>query len=111
MENYEFHTNFKALGDKVIAKMVDGFGFKKTAGGIIHREEDASIDAIKSRWFEITHCGPEQKDVRVGEFVLVAHGRWTPGFRIDKLVDEKYYMLDNKEMLAVSDELPKELEK
>lgn len=100
----------KPIHDKVLAKMIDGFGEKKTAGGLIIQEKDGTADAIRPRWFEVVYVGPEQKDVNPGEYVLVAHGRWSRGVNIDPADDYKLYFLDNDEMLAVSDELPNEVQ-
>jgi co-chaperonin GroES (HSP10) len=100
----------KPIHDKVLAKMIDGFGEKKTAGGLIIQEKDGTADAIRPRWFEVVYVGPEQKDVNPGEYVLVAHGRWSRGVTIDPADDYKLYFLDNDEMLAVSDELPNEVQ-
>ena len=60
--------------------------------------------------FEVVYVGPEQKDVNPGEYVLVAHGRWSRGVTIDPADDYKLYFLDNDEMLAVSDDLPNEVQ-
>jgi len=100
----------KPIHDKVLSKMIDGFGEKKTAGGLIIQEKDGTADAIRPRWFEVVYVGPEQKDVNPGEYVLVAHGRWSRGVTIDPADDYKLYFLDNDEMLAVSDELPNEVQ-
>lgn len=99
-------SDFKALGDKIIATMHDGFGEKETEGGIIIQEKDGDEKSIRSRWFKVTHVGPDQHDVAVGEYVYVEHGRWTRGFKIDKTVETKYYMLDNEKVLASSSEDP-----
>ena len=94
------------LHDKVLAKMVDGFGQKKTAGGLIITENDGTSEAIRPRWFEVMYTGPEQKDVAPGDYVLVAHGRWSRGVTVNPEDDYKLYFLDNDEIMGVSDELP-----
>lgn len=96
----------RPLHDKVLAKMIDGFGSRKTAGGIIVVENDGTSEAIRPRWFQAEFVGPEQKDVKPGDYVLVAHGRWSRGVTIDQNVEDKLYFLDNSEMLAISDTLP-----
>lgn len=103
-------TDIKPIRDKVLARMIDGFGEKKTAGGVIIQERDGTADAIRPRWFEVKHVGPEQKDVAPGDYVLVAHGRWSRGVKIDPADDYKLYFLDNDEMLIVSDEMPSEVQ-
>lgn len=99
----------KPIHDKVLAKMIDGFGEKKTASGLIIQEKDGTAESIRPRWFEVKYVGPEQKDVAPGEYVLVAHGRWSRGINIDPSDEYKLYFLDNEEILAASDELPKDI--
>jgi len=96
----------KPIHDKVLAKMIDGFGDKKTAGGVIVVEKDGTTEAIRPRWFEVMFTGPKQKDVNPGDYVLVAHGRWSRGVDFE---GDKVYFLDNDEMLAVTNELPSEV--
>lgn len=100
----------KPIHDKVLAKMIDGFGEKKTAGGLIIQEKDGTADSIRPRWFEVMYVGDDQEDVKPGDYVLVAHGRWSRGVTLDPSDDYKLYFLDNDEMLAVSDELPNEVQ-
>jgi hypothetical protein len=95
----------RAVGDKILATMIDGYDFKTTKGGVILQEKDATSEAIRPRWFEVTHVGPEQSDVKAGEYVLVHHGRWTRGIALEGHED-KIYMLDPEYLLATSDEMP-----
>lgn len=97
--------NITAIGDKVLATMVDGFGEKVTKGGVILQEKDATSEAIRPRWFHVTHVGPDQEDVKVGDYVLVYHGRWTRGITLSGY-DTKIYMLDPEYLMATSDKMP-----
>lgn len=99
-------ASFKAIGDKVIGRMVDGFGKKKTSGGIIIDEKDGDEKSIRPRWFKVTHVGPANNDFKVDEYILVEHGRWTRGFRTHVDDEFKSYMIDLENIMAVSDELP-----
>lgn len=94
-----------ALGNKVLGTMVDGFDLKTTKGGVIIKETDATAEAIRPRWFEVTHIGPDSTDVAVGNFVLVAHGRWTRGIDFAG-VEGLLYRIDEEEILGVSETLP-----
>lgn len=94
------------INDKVIGKSVDDYGIKTTAGGLIINEKDGATESIRPRWFEITHVGPNNKDVSTGDFVLVAHGRWSRAFTINVDDDTKYFHLDSDEILIKSDEKP-----
>jgi hypothetical protein len=54
--------------------------------------------------------GPEQNDVRVGEWVCVAHGRWTRGIEIeDENGKQTLRRVDPKDILMESDEEPKDV--
>ena len=97
----------QAVGDKILATMIDGYDFKTTKGGVILQEKDATSEAIRPRWFEVTHVGPEQKDVKAGEYVLVYHGRWTRGIDVDEGNGENTLrMVEAESILAMSDEKP-----
>lgn len=100
-------SKFKAIGEKVFARMADGYGEKETDGGIIINEKDGDIKSIRPRWFEITHVGPEYPHLKVGEFVFVEHGRWSRGFKDPEFPTKgKLHMLDNEKIIAVCDTLP-----
>jgi hypothetical protein len=50
--------------------------------------------------------GQEQKDVQVGQWILVAHGRWTRGIDIDdKQLDHKRTIrkIDPNDILLIAD--------
>jgi co-chaperonin GroES (HSP10) len=98
-------TEIKAFGDKVLAIMVDNpSGFKKTKSGIILKDEDMTASAVRPRWFKIYSTGEKIDWVVEGQYVLVAHGRWSNGVKVND--DLKIYLLDNEEMLMVSDTKP-----
>jgi co-chaperonin GroES (HSP10) len=53
------------------------FEEQKTASGIVILSDDGKAHGVKPRWCKVWAVGPEQKDVKVGEWILVEHGRWT----------------------------------
>jgi len=61
--------------------IVNNMEFKEriTTGGIILRNDNGTSLGIRPRWGQVYAVGPEQSEVKVGEWVLVAHGRWTRG--------------------------------
>ena len=75
-----------AIKDHVIVADMD-FGERVTKGGIIKLEDDGKDEGIRPRWGRVYSVGPEQKDVKIGEWVLVKHGRWTRG--VDIIKNEK----------------------
>lgn len=58
------------------------FGEETSKGGIIIQSLDGKSEGIKHRWGRVWAIGPEQKDVKVGEWILLEHGRWTRGVTV-----------------------------
>ena len=101
--------DIRPLGDKVIARLIDEYGERVTHGGVILSDKDGTTEAIRPRWFLVTHTGPEQEDVTVGQYVLVEQGRWTRGLDVEGTHRKSDYLfrLDTEGILAVSDDEPK----
>ena len=99
--------SIKATANKILAEMIDKPGEEKTtAGGLILKEKDATEAAVRPRWFKVYSVGSEIDWIKEGEYVMVAHGRWSNGLKIDE--DLKLYLIDNDECLAVNDTNPME---
>lgn len=83
------------------------FGEQKTSSGIIVTSDNGKTHGIHPRWAKVFMVGPNQKDVNVGQWVLLEHGRWTRGITLENgTVVRK---VDIKSMIAVSDEKPADL--
>jgi co-chaperonin GroES (HSP10) len=83
------------------------FGETKTKGGIILTDDDGSESGIHPRWGKVYAIGDQQEDVKVGEWVMVSHGRWSRGFKIKKKgVELEVRMIDENDILLVSDDEP-----
>lgn len=99
-------TNLIPLHDSIIVTDMN-FGSRSLSSGIIMLGDDAKTDGIRPRWAMVFAVGPDQKDVKPGQWVLVDHGRWTRGSIIvmhdTELVIRK---IDTKAILLVSDEPP-----
>lgn len=99
-------TNLIPLHDSIIVTDMN-FGSRALNSGIIMLGDDAKTDGIRPRWAMVFAVGPDQKDVKPGQWVLVDHGRWTRGSIIvmhdTELVIRK---IDTKAILLVSDEPP-----
>lgn len=99
--------NLTPLTDKIIGRMLDAIGNeRRTKGGLVLTEKNLGEEAIRPRWFEVTHVGPDQKDVTAGNYVLVPHGRWSRGldFYGTNREEDKLFLLDNDAIMMVSDE-------
>ena len=98
--------NVKAFGDRILGVMIDrpDGEYKATKSGLLIAEKDASTESIRPRWFQISSVGERIDWVKPGDYVLVAHGRWSNGITLSD--DSKIWLLDNKEILGVSDTNP-----
>lgn len=93
-----------ALKDAVIVSDMS-FDERISHGGIVLPNDDMKSSGIRPRWAKVYAIGPEQKDIKVGQYILVSHGRWTRGIKIDDGTGEKTIRkVDNKDILLVSDE-------
>jgi co-chaperonin GroES (HSP10) len=67
---------FRALHDKVFVTDME-FGEEVTKGGIVLQSDNGKSEGVHPRWGRVWAVGPEQKDVEVGEWILIEHSRWT----------------------------------
>ena len=85
------------------------FGEVKSKGGIILIDDDGSQAGIHPRWAEIYAIGKDQEDVKVGQWILVSHGRWSRALKVKKdNVELEVRMIDEDDILLVSNEEPEE---
>lgn len=96
---------FSPLHDGILVRNMD-FGEQKTAGGIILTSDDGKVSGIHPRWGEVIAVGRDQKDVSIGQYVLVAHGRWSRGFDLN---GETVRTVDPKDVLGIQDETPESI--
>ena len=100
-------TKITALPGKILAEMMESpGGHRKLASGILLPDKDAESSGIRPRWFKVYSVGNDIDWVEPGQYVYVAHGRWSNGIKIDE--DTKIYLLDNTECLAMQDTNPLE---
>jgi len=85
------------------------FGETKTAGGIILTDDDGTESGIHPRWAKVYAVGKDQDDVEVGQWLLIAHGRWSRALKIKKDgVELEVRMIDENDILLVSDNEPEQ---
>ena len=93
----------QALGDHIIVCDMN-FDMRTTLGGIVLLSDNGKLEGIHPRWGRVYAVGPRQKDIQVGQYVCVAHGRWTRGLEIEDQDGEKTIRrVDNADILLVSD--------
>ena len=102
-------TKVTPIHDCIIISDME-FGERLSSGGIILPVDDGKSAGIRPRWGKVYSIGPEQNDVKVGQWVCMAHGRWTRGATIedDESNQKVLRKIDNDDILLVSDEKPED---
>jgi co-chaperonin GroES (HSP10) len=91
----------------IVSEMV--FDQRITSSGIILPNDNGTGSGIRPRWGQVYATGPEQSDVTVGQWICVAHGRWTRCIDIEDESGKKTLRrIDPNDILMVSDELPQD---
>lgn len=101
-------SGIRALRDHVIVTDMD-FAGRQLSSGIWLLGDDGKADGIRPRWGKVYKVGPDQKDVTVGQWVYVEHGRWTRGLEVE--IDGEVFTVrrvDPTAMIFVQDEPPEE---
>lgn len=99
----------RPLRDKVIVTDMN-FGESKTKSGIVLTSDDGKSSGLHPRWCRVLFIGEEQKEIKVGQWLLMQHGRWTRAMTYENEQGEeiKVHMIDLEGVLLVSDEKPDE---
>ena len=99
-------NDIRAIKDHVIVTDMN-FGQRTLSSGIIMLGDDGKTDGIRPRWAQVFRVGPEQSDVKVGQWILVEHGRWTRGLPVE-LAGEKITIrrVDPACIIGVQDQQP-----
>jgi len=93
--------------DVIVTDMV--FDVRITQSGIILPNDNGTGLGIRPRWGQVYAVGPEQTDIQVGQWVCVAHGRWTRGIDIeDESGKRAIRKIDPADVLLVSDRCPQD---
>ena len=98
----------RPLRDKVIVHNMH-FGEQRSSGGLVILGDDGKDRGIYPRWGQVFAKGSEcTDDFNVGDWILVEHGRWTRGIKLE-LEDGNettIRMVDNKAILMWSTDKP-----
>ena len=105
-KQYTVDSDITPLKKRVLVSDMQ-FGATKSKGGIILLDDDGTEAGIHPRWAKIYAIGDQQDDVKVGEWVMIAHGRWSRALKVKKDGTElEVRMIDENDILLVSDEEP-----
>ena len=98
--------NFQPIRDRVIATEMN-FEGRQLSSGVILLGDNGRADGIRPRWGKVYAVGPEQTDIKVGDWICVAHGRWTRGLDIEDESGKKTVRrIDPNDILLVSEDQP-----
>lgn len=98
--------NLRALNDHVLVADMN-FGTRTTSSGIHLLDDDMRTAGVRPRWARVYAIGPDQQDIAVGKWVLVSHGRWTRGVKIEDQDGEvTIRRIDPNDVLLISDDQP-----
>ena len=96
----------KPLGDTVLVTDM-AFTERFTKAGIVLLGDDGKTAGIRPRWGKVFAVGPDQTEVQVGEWIYIAHGRWSRGIEIENDTGRfTIRRVDPKDILIRSDERP-----
>lgn len=85
------------------------FTERLSRGGLILPSDNGKSTGIRPRWGKVYAVGPEQKDVLVGQWICVEHGRWTRGIEVeDENGKQTLRRVDPKDIMLMSDERPED---
>ena len=101
-------TQIRAIRKDVIVTDM-AFDQRITSSGLILPNDNGTGLGIRPRWGCVYAVGPDQTDVRVGQWICVAHGRWTRGLEInDNGIERTIRKIDPKDILLVSGQPPQD---
>ena len=98
------------LHDKVFISDME-FGEQKTASGIYIPSANGKSEGISPRWGRVWAVGPDQTDVKVGDWVLMEHGRWSRAAEYENEDGSitKLQKADVNAMMMIADEKPSDV--
>lgn len=70
------------LGNNILVTDMN-FDGRKLQSGIVLLGDDGKTAGIRPRWAKVFRIGPDQRDVSIGQWVLIEHGRWSRGLKIE----------------------------
>lgn len=97
----------RPLKDSVIVADMT-FDERQLSSGIVLLNDNGTTAGIRPRWGKIYAVGPEQTEFEPGQWICVAHGRWTRGVDIEDAEGNTVTIrkIDPSDVLLVSDEQP-----
>ena len=89
------------------------FGMEVTKSGIVLHSDNGKAHGVRPRWGRVWAVGPAQTEIKVGDWLLIEHGRWTRTFEIEEedgtIVEVRG--IDNNAIMLSSDEKPSDVQR
>jgi co-chaperonin GroES (HSP10) len=81
---------------------------QRLVNNIILLADNGKSQGVRPRWGKVYAIGHEQKDIKVGQWILIDHGRWTRGVKIETPDGQIHTIrrIDHKDILMVADHKP-----
>ena len=99
--------SIRAINNRVLVSHMH-FGEQTTKSGLIIKTDDGTTRGIYPRWGKVYDKGPRNDDdYKVGDWVLVEHGRWTRGVELN---DITIRMVEAESILAYSETKPEDVQ-
>lgn len=105
-------SQIKPIREHILVRDMN-FGEQVSKGGIVLRSDDGKSEGVKPRWCRVCAIGNEQTEVKIGEWLLMEHGRWTRGLEVEDDDTGEIITIrrvDYNGILGVSDEKPNDAE-
>jgi co-chaperonin GroES (HSP10) len=102
-------VKLRPLRDAILVRDLDSEGIRLRSG-IFIPSQDGKTTGIKPRWAKVYAIGPDQHFVKEGEWVYVAHGRWTRGVQLED--GEEVFTVrrvDTDDILLSADQKPEDI--
>ena len=101
-------STLRALHDWILITDME-FTERITQSGLVLPNDNGTGSGIRPRWGRVYSIGPKQTLVSVGQWICVAHGRWTRGVDIqDDQGTRTLRRVDPKDVLLVAESRPQD---
>jgi co-chaperonin GroES (HSP10) len=80
---------------------VGGRIVERNRQGLVLINQGTDVQSTDARWGKVLAVGPETKDIKVGDIVLIEYGKWTVGFKYDGI---NVWKSDEEKVIALGDD-------
>jgi len=105
-------SKLKPIKNRILFSDME-FGEEVSKGGIILTSDNGKAHGVRPRWGKVWAVGPDQTDFKVGDWILIEHGRWSRAAEVENPDGSitKVQMADLDAIMLVSDEKPSDVDR